>query len=296
MGILNTVSYVANHPLNRQRKLGALAELFRFWAGSRLVTGAVAYPWINGTKVLVRPGEQGLNGNVYCGLHEFADMAYLLHVTAADDLFVDVGANVGSYTVLACGARGARGICVEPIPSTYERLLDNLRLNDLMGRVAAHNVGLSDQDGELLFSTRENCMNHILAEGESERDAVRVPVVRLDSLVGDQQPSLLKIDVEGYELPVLRGGTDTLGRSSLHSLIVELNGSNSRYGFGDGELIGLVQDFGFQRHVYEPFTRGLTRATGSEPEGGNALFVRDAAAVRDRLRRAAPFEVCGRRL
>ena len=61
------------------------------------------------------------------------------------DLFVDVGANVGSYTLLACSVRGARGICFEPVPLTYQRLLDNLRLNDMTERVRAFNLGLSDR-------------------------------------------------------------------------------------------------------------------------------------------------------
>jgi hypothetical protein len=66
-------------------------------------------------------------------------MAYVLHTLTPDDFFVDVGANVGSYTVLACAVRGAKGYCFEPVPTTYRRLLDNLRLNDLTSRVVSLN-------------------------------------------------------------------------------------------------------------------------------------------------------------
>lgn len=117
------------------------------------------------------------------GLPEFADMGYLLHTTSKEDLFVDIGANVGSYTLLACAAvRGARGICFEPVPDTCQRLLDNIRLNDIAGCVNALNLGLSDQPGELRFTVGENCMNHVLAEGEGG-DAIKVEVVPLDSVL-----------------------------------------------------------------------------------------------------------------
>jgi hypothetical protein len=69
----------------------------------------VVHTWIDGAKFFVRRGETGLTGNVYAGLHEFADMGYLLHVLRAQDTFIDGGANVGAYTILACVARGATG-------------------------------------------------------------------------------------------------------------------------------------------------------------------------------------------
>ena len=51
-------------------------------------------------------------------------------------------ANIGSYTVLASAVRHARAICFEPVPATFARLEQNLRLNQLDDRVTAHNVGV----------------------------------------------------------------------------------------------------------------------------------------------------------
>ncbi len=56
---------------------------------------------------------------------------FLLHFLRCDDLFVDIGANIGSYTVLAGAVVGATCLAVKPIPSTYESLLDNIHLNRL---------------------------------------------------------------------------------------------------------------------------------------------------------------------
>ena len=64
-----------------------------------------------------------MTGNIYCGLVEFADMAFVLHVLRAGDLFVDIGANAGAYTLLASSVAGAKTTCFEPAPATYARLL-----------------------------------------------------------------------------------------------------------------------------------------------------------------------------
>lgn len=92
MSLLNTIKFIANHPLNRQQKISSIARFIKWQIGSRLVPGAVVFDWINGSKFLVKTGETGLTGNIYTGLHEFSDMGFLLHFLRNEDLFVDVGA------------------------------------------------------------------------------------------------------------------------------------------------------------------------------------------------------------
>jgi FkbM family methyltransferase len=92
-------------------------------------------PFVDATRIFVGAGHTGANGNYYWGLHEFADMAFVLHYLRPDDLFVDVGANVGSYTLLASGAVGARTIAFEPVPQTLARLRANCDANGLGTRV-----------------------------------------------------------------------------------------------------------------------------------------------------------------
>jgi hypothetical protein len=164
MSLISFLQFIVAHPLNRPHKLRALLRMLRWQVGSRLLFGQAVFEWVGGTRFLVKRGETGLTGNVYCGLHEFSEMAYVLHVLHEGDFFVDVGANAGSYTILACGARRAAGCCFEPIPSTYKRLIDNLRLNNLEDRVKAYNIGLSDSEAELEFWVNEDCMNHVLRD------------------------------------------------------------------------------------------------------------------------------------
>ena len=79
MSLLNTVKFITTHPLNRGHKLKSSSRFAKWQIGSRLVSGAIVYDWVNGSKFLVKTGETGLTGNIYTGLHEFADMAFLLH-------------------------------------------------------------------------------------------------------------------------------------------------------------------------------------------------------------------------
>jgi FkbM family methyltransferase len=291
--LMHTLKFIANHPLNKGRRIRAFNKFLRWQIRSRLAPGPVVYPWVNGSKVIVRPGETGVTGNVYCGLHEFADMAYLLHVTTPADVFVDIGANVGVYTILACAVKGARGVCCEPVPATYGRLLENLRLNDLLERVEALNLGVGEKEGELWFTSDQNTMNHVVLEQRDDRNMVRVSVSPLDVILREQRPSVLKIDVEGFETRVLAGAAVTLSRPSLHSVIMELNGSGARYGFDETAIVATMASFGFTGYRYEPFARTLERIEGGKSETGNTLFVRDLGLAKERIRQAPPVTVDG---
>ena len=205
MPLMNTIKFITTHPLNRDKKFNALIRFAKWQIGSRLVPGNVICDWINGAKFLARTGETGITGNIYTGLHEFADMAFLLHVLRDDDLFVDVGANVGSYTILACAAIGAKGYAFEPVPATYKRLVENIRINHLEDRVQYLNMGVGREPAMIAFTSDMDTTNHALAHGEQNANAIDVEITTLDTALLNQSPSLLKIDVEGYETAVLEG-------------------------------------------------------------------------------------------
>src|SRR4051812_14088428 len=107
MGISDLVSFVWQHPLNAGSRWAALGRVARWQMASRLLTAPVALPFVEGTFLLASRGMTGATGNWYCGLHEVHDMAFVLHLLRDGDHFLDVGANVGSYTILAGGAVGA---------------------------------------------------------------------------------------------------------------------------------------------------------------------------------------------
>jgi len=292
LSLVNTLKNVLYHPLNKSNKMAAIVKFLKWQVGSRLVSGDVIHKWVNDSKIVARTGETGVTGNIYCGLHEFPDMAFLLHVLRKDDLFVDIGANVGSYTVLASSAIGARGYCFEPVPSTYARLMTNIRLNNLEEQVIALNVALGNSRGEIHFSSDQNCMNHVIADDEITESKIMVNVSTLDEELRNA-PFLMKIDVEGYETPALEGAENTLKNEELCAVIMELNGSGNRYGYDESKIISMMSTYGFETYSYEPFERTLINLKGKNLTEGNTIFIRNMDRILERINAAPKIDVHG---
>lgn len=287
MAFWKTVKFILNHPLNRQRKVAALRRFVNWQLGSRLVPGSVAVPFIGDTRLLVMPGMTGATGNIYSGLHEFEDMAFVLHILRPNDLFVDVGANIGSYSIIAAGTCGASVIAVEPIAQTFQHLVDNVRLNGLELRIAVKNLGLGEVPGELTFSAGLDTVNHVLVEEErGDLEAVAVRMDTLDRMLEGLVPLVIKIDVEGFETAVLKGAARTLESPDLVAIVLELNGSGTRYGFDDAILHDHLLQLGFCPFRYDPFGRTLDKLDGRNSQSGNTIYVRNLQLVAARLKQA----------
>ncbi len=99
--LFNLARFISEHLLTRDHQLAAWLRFIRWQIGSRLLKHPLIIPWVGPTKLIIERGMVGATGNLYCGLHEFDDMGFVLHFLRPDDLFLDIGANVGTYTVLA---------------------------------------------------------------------------------------------------------------------------------------------------------------------------------------------------
>ena len=289
VGLINTLESVYRHPLNRSAPWSALWNFGRWQISQRLYPRRALVPWVRGTRLIVGASETGLTGNLYCGLHEFADMAFALHYLRATDLFVDVGANAGSYTVLAAGAAGAEVIAIEPVPHTFDRLLDNIHVNRLGLRVRTLNCAVGAATGMTRFATDADTLNRVLLPGESRAAEIAVPVQKLDDIIGTERGCFIKLDVEGFEAPVLEGARALLRAGRVRALLVELNGSGTLYGRDDATLDAELRGFGLQSFVYEPFERLLVPA--ARGCAGNTLYLLDPADAAARVLSAARFKI-----
>ncbi len=250
-------------------------------------------PFVGNTHFLARCGETGVSGNIYVGLHEFWEMAFVAHVLRPGDLFVDVGANAGSYTLLAAGWCGATVVAVEPSADAFARLETNVRSNGLDTRVELHRCAVVDRNASVLFRTDSDTTNHIVRDPEAEQgEIVEVPLRTLDDVLGERSPALMKIDVEGEELSVLRGASRVLRDGNLRAVLVETpeHAGSPR----DNPSISLLLDAGFQRYHYDPWTRELTLTPVHT--GSNVLFVRDQSWVANRLHDGPKLQVLGEAL
>jgi FkbM family methyltransferase len=271
--------------------MGTISRCARWFLASRIVEGPLAVPFVSNAKLLVSRGMRGATENVHTGLSEFVDMSFLLHLLRPKDLFVDVGANVGAYTVLASAVVGASTLALEPVPSTFMSLRHNLAINGIDALVDAKNIAAGDAEGVVPFTSALGTVNHVATETERSSDVIEVPVETLDALLAGKAPTLMKIDVEGFEENVLVGASNTLQSLSLLGVIIETNESGQRYGKSDVALHQNLVSHGFERISYDPFTRTIS----AEKEAGrNSLYIKHQAVVEERLRGASPFSVNGR--
>ncbi|WP_276482474.1 FkbM family methyltransferase [Paraflavitalea pollutisoli] len=284
--ILDTLKFIYNHPFNDDNKLGAIARFIKWQIGTRLNPYPVVYPYTEHTRFLIWKGLSGATGNLYCGLLEFGDMAFLLHVLRPDDAFVDIGANVGAYTILAAGEIGAKTTAIEPIPSTFQHLTGNIRINNIGDKVNALNIGLGKERSVIKFTRSHDTVNHVATANET--DTVDVQVDKLDNVI-DKVPFVIKIDVEGFETEVLNGANRTLENGDLKAIIIELNGSGERYGYDEQLIHAKLLGFGFKPFEYDPMKRQLISLTTYGMH--NTIYIRDVEQVQNRLATARKIRI-----
>ncbi len=123
-----------------------------------------------------------------------------------------------------------------------------------------------------------------------------MPVNSLDNIVGEFEPVLIKIDVEGWETEVIAGAERILSNQSLLAVIMELNGSGKQYGYDELALHNLMVDYGFKSFSYLPFNRQLVPLEEKNTQSGNTLYIRDIESVIERVKTAYAFLINGQQL
>lgn len=294
--IFRTLKFILNHPLNVNKRTKALKRWFFWQIGSRMVRGSVIVDFVNDSRLIVRPGMAAATLNIYCGLHEFEEMGFLLHYLSKDDLFVDVGANVGTYTILAAAAIGTPTIAFEPIPISFRALEENIRINRIQNIVDLKNIGVGNRCGVATFTSSLDAMNHVVEDSEKLNNTVKCKIDTLDSILGGKIPKLLKIDVEGFELPVIEGAQQVLQNQNMEAIIIELNGSSTKYGSSDKDIYNLLIGHGFTAIRYFPLERKLTLIDGPNKFSQNTLFVRSPATATVMCQGSPVFTVLGHQI
>jgi len=289
MSLLSVIKFIVLHPLNGGRRLNAVLKFIRYQLASSLFEAKFLVDWVNDVKFIVFRGETGITGNLYCGLMDYRDMSFLLHYLRQDDEFYDIGANVGAYTILASGVVKAKSVAFEPLPSAYERLVDQIKINRLEHLVESNNIGIGDKNCRLDFTNNLNCMNKVNVDPRN-REVTNVEVVRLDDFLKPTTNSFVKIDVEGYENFVLKGGVNFFSSRNVTALIIELNGSGASFCVADNDVHEVITSFGFHRISYDPFTRKVS-PIDSILFKGNAIYVKDIFFAQQRVAEAPPRSI-----
>ena len=181
------------------------------------------------------------------GVLEPATEKYFCSILKEDMNVVDVGANIGVYTLHALAA-GCNVYSYEPTPKTYKILNDNIGINGFepTGKARTYNVAVSDTDGDAQFNIFDTSgHNSMFSEGEST-NVIHVKTVCLDNhLRSLERVDVVKVDVEGAEALVLKGMKDIIARNPDIIIIMEFAPSNlKRAGTQPEDLINIIRSMG----------------------------------------------------
>lgn len=149
----------------------------------------------------------------------------------------DVGANIGNHTIFFAKVMGLDTIALEPSPRTYKVLLQNIALNHVEESVQALRIGAGSQIGSAKILERDATnwgMNQLCLDSEGD-----IEVKRIDEIAHSGPIVLMKIDVEGMELDVLRGAVQIL-RSDHPLLYIEAAEESQRL-----NIVEFLSEFGY---------------------------------------------------
>ena len=225
---------------------------------------------------------------VYNGLPEWDEMNFLLRVLRPSDGFIDIGANVGFYTVLASTIVTAGPLfAFEANPRNLEVLRDQVKLNDL-GSAEVFGIALGNTTGELSFFDSGRETGSIAGKSDPRANLITVPCSRLDDcLAGRSLPDCVvaKMDVEGCETMVLEGATVLMQSGRIGVWLFELNEiALSKHGGSGDKLIEIFSRHGYSILYWDEERRRLgVRGDEGDANRENYLACRDLEALRSRL-------------
>lgn len=161
------------------------------------------------------------------GTYEPVETEFLKKIVKTGMNVVDIGANIGFYTVLFSNLVGLQGkvTAFEPSPRSFHILEKNLQ--NCSNNVTIINKAVSDHTGrDKFYLSKENAGDNrfsgsVILDTDWNRESVEVDVVRLDNYFQDEYVDLIKIDAQGAEMKILNGGMETINNSTNLKIIVE---------------------------------------------------------------------------
>lgn len=170
--------------------------------------------------------------------------SFVSDTISPDDIVVDVGANVGDFSLFA-SAKAKSVLCFEPNPNCCQIIAHHIKLNDI-NNIVVHQVGLGDHR-ETLRLNMTGPLSALATFGTVEATFhITAEVATGDEALVDENPKLIKIDAEGFETNVIRGLVRTIERCHPILLTEVARSHLARCGSSPEELQTLVEGLGYR--------------------------------------------------
>lgn len=204
---------------------------------------------------------------IYFNIFENDEIKFTTRFLKKDDVFIDIGSNIGLFSLYASPIVGINGkvICFEPSNITFKRLQENITLNNLQN-INAINRAISNTNGQTnlqLASDGYDAWNSLAkpSRGEVLHTEI-IDCITFDTFIETcenlQKISLIKIDVEGWEIPVLQGGKDFFMQKNAPTILIEFTDENAKNaGYSCKELYNVLLSYGYTLFSYNANTNEL---------------------------------------
>lgn len=238
------------------------ARLYRILKPS----GRLELPW-RGFSLALDAADEGITRPLLLmGEYEPYELEVFEQLIGPEDWIVDVGANVGFYTLVAASAARRLGngkvLAFEPVPSTYRLLVENIRRNRL-DNAQAFEIALADRAGpRRIFLDRANHGNPSLAPTNVPQpgDSLEIRASTLDGFLEDlgvPSPRIMKIDVQGAEGLVFQGAKRWLSGKDRRVLMEFWPEGLANLGQDPLSVLKLLRDLGFSVSIVSAARRAL---------------------------------------
>ena len=259
MQVLEFFKQIYNHPANQGKKFTAISQALSWQTYKRILKNPRVLDF-HGLKFLAFPDSSAASSVVYFNcLPDYDEMQFIKRKLKPGDNFIDIGANIGIYSLLAASLVGDSGSvhAFEANPAMANKLKQQINYNKL-SNIHLYNLAVADQNGKMQFVlTKDDCTAHITNEDSYNKDLITVNTVTLDQCLPQKKFAMGKMDIEGAEILALKGAENLLQAANPSIWQLELAGYTKRHGYRSDQVLEYLNEFDYRCAVYNSTAQKL---------------------------------------
>jgi FkbM family methyltransferase len=220
------------------------------------------------TKIFVNSGDVGVASPLLkFGIYEEYETEIFKNLIKSDTIFIDIGANIGYYTLIAASKiKIGKIYSFEPVPTNFKLLSKNVKINNY-SNIKLIQKAVSDNNGNVkIFLDKTNLGNHSLTQHNvvTESNFIEVKTIKLDSLFYNfkdivKEDILIKIDTQGAEGLVIAGAQNTLLKTNIKILMEFWPKGLRNMGTDPLELLNKLHNYGFKFRLLDEKSKSLQK-------------------------------------